>query len=129
MTAKNGGGVVTPSVSNAPVAPQGLLDVVSCSCSAERKAGSENRCSCHSAGLSCTEYCYCEGEMRVAVPSISTQRRINWLKICRKTRERLTMMNDLCIDELLVSTNLLLLELALTDVRSPCYTRRNISFF
>ena len=45
------------------------------------------------------------GEMRVAVPSISTQRRINWLKICRKTRERLTMMNDLCIDELLVSTN------------------------
>ena len=40
--------------------------------------------------------------MRVAVPSISTQRRINWLKICRKTRERLTMMNDLCIDELLV---------------------------
>ena len=99
------GGIVTPSVSNAPVAPQGLLDVVSCSCSAERKACSEKRCSCHSAGLSCTEYCYCEGEMRVAVPSISIQRRINWLKICRKTRERLTMMNDLCIDELLVSTN------------------------
>ena len=82
------GGVVTPSVSNAPVAPQGLLDVVSCSCSAERKACSEKRWSCHSAGPSCTEYCYCEGEMRVAVPSISTQRRINWLKICRKTRER-----------------------------------------
>ena len=74
------GGVVTPSVSNAPVAPQGLLDVVSCSCSAERKACSEKRCSCHSAVLSCTEYCYCEGEMHVAVPSISTQRRINWLK-------------------------------------------------
>ena len=34
-------GVVTPSVSNAPVAPQGLLDVVSCSCSAERKACSD----------------------------------------------------------------------------------------
>ena len=82
------GGVVTPSVSNAPVAPQGLLDVVICSCSAERKACSEKPCSCHSAGLSCTEYCYCEGEMRVAVPSVSTQRRINWLKICRKTRER-----------------------------------------
>ena len=60
-TAKNGGGVVTPSVSNAPVAPQGLLDVLSCSCSAEQKACSEKRCSCHSAGLSCTEYCYCEG--------------------------------------------------------------------
>ena len=89
------GGVVTPSVSNAPVAPQGFLDVVSCSCSAERKACSEKRCSCHSAGLSCTEYCYCEGEIRVAVPSINTQRRINWLKICGKTRERLTMMNDL----------------------------------
>ena len=67
------GGVVTPSVSNAPVAPQGLLDVVRCSCSAERKACSEKRCSCHSAGLSCTEYCYCEGEMRVAVLSICTQ--------------------------------------------------------
>ena len=49
------GGVFTPSVSYAPVAPQGLLDVVSCSCSAERKACSEKRCSCHSAGLSCTE--------------------------------------------------------------------------
>ncbi len=55
------GGVVTPSVSNVPVAPHGLLDVVSCSCSAERKACSEKRCSCHSAGLSCMEYCYCEG--------------------------------------------------------------------
>ena len=54
-------GVVTPSVSNAPVVPQRLLDVVSCSCSAERKACSEKRCSCHNAGLSCTEYCYCEG--------------------------------------------------------------------
>ena len=54
------GGVVTPSVSNAPVA-HGLLDIVSCSCSAERKAVSEKRCSSHSAGLSCTEYCYCEG--------------------------------------------------------------------
>ena len=50
------GGIVTPSVSNAPVAPHGLLDVVSCSCSAERKACSEKRCNCHSAGLSCTEY-------------------------------------------------------------------------
>ena len=45
------GGVVTPYLSNAPVAPRGLLDVVSCSCSAERKACSEKRCSCHSAGL------------------------------------------------------------------------------
>ena len=50
------GGVVTPSVSNAPVASHGLLDVVSCSCSAERKACSEMRCNGHSAGLSCTEY-------------------------------------------------------------------------
>ena len=37
------------------------LDVVSCSCSAEWQACCEERCSCHSAGLSCTEYCYCEG--------------------------------------------------------------------
>ena len=47
------GGVVTPWVSNAPVALHGL-DVVSGSCSAERKACCEKRCSCHSAGLSCT---------------------------------------------------------------------------
>ena len=79
------GGVVTPFVSNAPVA-YGLLDVVSCSCSAERKACSENRCSSHSAGLSCTEYCYCEGEMRDAVHPISTHRTINWLTRCRKKR-------------------------------------------
>ena len=86
------GGVVTPSVSNAPVA-HGLLDVVSCSCSAERKACSEKRCSSHSAGLSCTEYCYCEGEMRDAVLPISTHSTINWLTRCRMERERLTMMN------------------------------------
>ena len=59
------GGVVTPSVSNAPVAPH----VVRCSCSAERKACSEKRCSCHSAGLSCTEYCYCEGGDACCSPS------------------------------------------------------------
>ena len=40
-------------MSNAPVAPHGLLDVMSCSCSAERKACSEKRRNCHSAGLSC----------------------------------------------------------------------------
>ena len=33
--------------------------------------------------------------MRGAIPPISTQSRINWLKICRQTRERLTMMSDL----------------------------------
>ena len=34
----NEGGFVTPSVYNVPVKPHGLRDVVSCSCSAERKA-------------------------------------------------------------------------------------------
>ena len=91
----NEGGVVTRYVSNAPVAPHGLQEVVSCRCSAKRKACSEKRGSCHSAGLSCMEYWYCEGEMRAALPSISTQRAINWLKICRKTRVMLTMMNYL----------------------------------
>ena len=33
------------------------------------------------------------GGMRAAVPSISAYRRINLLKICRETRERLMMMN------------------------------------
>ena len=78
---------VKECVANAPVA-HGLLDVVSCSCSSERKACSEKRCSSHSAGLSYTEYCYCEDEMRDAVHPISTHRMIHWLTRCRKKGER-----------------------------------------
>ena len=87
------GRVDTPSVSHAPVA-YGLLYVVSCSCSAERKACSEKRCSSHSAGLSCTEYCYCEGEMRDAVHPISTHMTINWLTRCRKKNCNTNFRND-----------------------------------
>ena len=58
----NQGGGATPSVSPAPVAPQELLNVVSCKCSVEGKACSDKRCSCHSGGLQCTEYCFCKGE-------------------------------------------------------------------
>ena len=100
------GGVVTPSVSNALVAPHWLLDVVSCSCSAERKACSEKRCSCHSAGLSGTEYCYCEGGDACCSPfNKHTDEDQLAEDMQEDERERLTMMNDLCIDELLVSTN------------------------
>ncbi|KAK2188846.1 hypothetical protein NP493_122g06015 [Ridgeia piscesae] len=49
------GSAITPAVSTAPVAPQALLDAVSCSCTAECKACSGTRCSCNSAGLSCTD--------------------------------------------------------------------------
>ena len=52
---------ITPTVSSAPVAPEVLLDVVSCNCTAKRKACSTGRCSCNSAGLSYTDYCKCEG--------------------------------------------------------------------
>ena len=38
------GAIITPTVSTAPVAPQALLDVVSCSCTAEGKACSGTRC-------------------------------------------------------------------------------------
>ena len=55
------GSTVTPAVSTTPVAPQGLLDIVSCSCVAQGKACSSTQCSCHSAGLTCTNYCKCEG--------------------------------------------------------------------
>ena len=54
-------GAVTPSLSMVLVAPQELLDVVSCRCSAEVKACSDKKCSCHNGRLPCTEYCYCEG--------------------------------------------------------------------
>jgi len=39
------GSAITTAVSTAPVAPQALLDVVSCSCTAECKACSGTRCS------------------------------------------------------------------------------------
>ena len=55
------GSTIALTVSTAPVAPQALLDVVSCSCTTEGKACSGARCSCNSAGLSCTDYCKCEG--------------------------------------------------------------------
>ena len=48
------GSIITPTVSTAPVAPQALLDVVSCSCTAEGKACSGTRCSCTNEGFSCT---------------------------------------------------------------------------
>ena len=67
------GSAITPAVSTAPVAPQALLDVVSCSCTAEYKACSSTRCSCNSEGLSCTDYCKCEGGDICCSPFISKQ--------------------------------------------------------
>ena len=55
------GSTVTPAVSTAQVAPQILLYVVSCSCTAEGKARNTARCNCDSSGLPCTDYCKCEG--------------------------------------------------------------------
>ena len=62
------GSTITPAISTAPVAPQVLLDVVSCSCTTEGKACSGARCSCNSAGLSCTDYCKCEGGVTCCSP-------------------------------------------------------------
>ena len=67
------GSAIIPAVSTAPVAPQALLDIVSCSCTAEYKACSSTRCSCNSAGLSCTDYCKCEGGDICCSPFISKQ--------------------------------------------------------
>ncbi|KAK2190381.1 hypothetical protein NP493_82g02018 [Ridgeia piscesae] len=67
------GSAITPAVSTAPVAPQALLDAVSCSCTAECKACSRTRCSCNRAGLSCTDYCKCEGRDICCSPFISKQ--------------------------------------------------------
>ena len=49
-----------PHTSDLPVAPEQLLDIISCSCRAEGKACRQSSCSCKSAGLSCTDYCVCE---------------------------------------------------------------------
>ena len=67
------GSAITPAVSTAPVAPQALLAVVSYSCTAEYKACSSTRYSCNSAGLSCTDYCKCEGGDICCSPFISKQ--------------------------------------------------------
>ncbi|KAK2159104.1 hypothetical protein NP493_1749g00061 [Ridgeia piscesae] len=49
------GSAITTAVSTAPVAPQALLDAVSCSCTAGCNACSGTRCSYNSSGLSCTD--------------------------------------------------------------------------
>ena len=67
------GSAITSAVSTAPVAPQALMDVVSCSCTAECKACSDTRCSCNRAGLSSTDYCTCEGGNICCSPFISKQ--------------------------------------------------------
>ena len=46
------GGDVMPHTSDLPVAPEQLLDIISCSCRAEGKACHQSSCSCKSAGLS-----------------------------------------------------------------------------
>ncbi len=51
---------VMPVIANQPVAPAGLLDIISCICSAEGRVCSP-RCKCHSGRLSCTQFCKCEG--------------------------------------------------------------------
>ena len=67
------GSAITTAVSTAPVAPQTLLDAVSCSCTAQCKAYSGTRCSCNSAGLSCTDSCKCDGRDICCSPFISKQ--------------------------------------------------------
>jgi len=58
---------------NSACALQALLYVVSCSCITECKACSGTRCMCNSAGLSCTDYCKCEGGDIGCSPFISKQ--------------------------------------------------------
>ena len=54
--------VPTPRVARGPATPPVLMDVINCQCKAVGKACRSHACSCHSAGLSCTPYCYCVGE-------------------------------------------------------------------
>ena len=80
MSSKEGG-VVKPTVSNAPVAPHGLLDVVSCSCSAERKA--------------CSSTATARGDARCSHFNKHTDEDELPEYMQEDERERLTMMNDL----------------------------------
>jgi len=56
------GCVPTPRIAREPAAPPALMDVITCQCKAVGKARSNHACSCHSAGLSCTPYCYYVGK-------------------------------------------------------------------
>jgi len=56
------GCVPTPHIARGPAAPPALMDVINCQCKAVGKACSSHARRCHSAGLSCTPYCYCVGE-------------------------------------------------------------------
>lgn len=51
---------VMPVLSRDPIAPEQLMDITSCNYQAKGKACHE-RCSCVENGLSCTNYCLCEG--------------------------------------------------------------------
>ena len=55
------GCVPTPRIARGPAAPA-LMDVINCQCKAVGKACGSHACSCHSAGLCCTPYCYCVDE-------------------------------------------------------------------
>ena len=93
---------------------------MNCSCSAERR-----RAARRGAAVTVWTFVYgvqlLRGETGAPAPSINTQRLTDWLDMWRKMRERLMMMNDTCIV-------LLLLKLAHTDVRSPCYFLTFLSF-
>ncbi len=52
----------SPCIARGPAAPPALMDVINCQCKAVGKACITMACSCHSAGLSCTPYCFCAGE-------------------------------------------------------------------
>ena len=53
-------GVPVPAVSQDPIAPEPLLDIVQCNCKSEGKLCEGKLCSCHRVGMSCTQYCSCE---------------------------------------------------------------------
>ena len=57
---KEGNDVIMPSVATGPIAPPGLMDVISCRCKARQPCASP-KCSCKAAGLACTTYCFCQG--------------------------------------------------------------------
>ena len=46
-----------PVMTNLPLAPEAILQLVKCGCPKERC--STNRCQCHNASLNCTNLCAC----------------------------------------------------------------------
>ncbi len=54
---------IMPVIADQPMGPPWIIDIISCTCSAEGTACSMKMCTCNKQNLSCMEYCKCEARV------------------------------------------------------------------